>query len=224
MKSTKVVLFDIDGTLCRAPHPVFRESIYYGLETFFNQKFNRIKKDYLSGLTDRGIVKRLAEDEGFILNNKDCSKVFKLMNQYTIKNIPHDYKEYLFENVHKTLIFFRKNNIGLGVITNNEDKRARTKLKLLRINHYFKYFYGGGNTDYKFETAKIARADLDDCFKNYSLTIIGDHIGDFEAAKSIKASFIAVTKDSESKVRFKKLGCKYVIDSFSDYKSIANFI
>ncbi|KKR34222.1 MAG: HAD family hydrolase [Candidatus Gottesmanbacteria bacterium GW2011_GWC2_39_8] len=140
MKTPKLVLFDIDGTLISARHPILSEAFFVTVENTFGVKDDRIY-DYskFEGATSRYICKAILEKHKVPVTEENIQKYFRAMYKYVVENMDESYGKGLFPEVIPFLTKLKENGIYRGVITGNGEDVGWHKLKVVGIDKYFDF-------------------------------------------------------------------------------------
>lgn len=229
MKFSKLVLFDIDGTLIRGRYPGSKGRFTYILKKYLDDEME-IDWNKFDGKPDRAIFKYFLKAKGISeeMMEKKLPEVFEDAYDYMAKNIKPDYKERLIK---EAIVLIKKlllqKNIFIGLLTGNQRDVAHLKIKTVGLTNFFKFGLYGDEADDRNELAKLVFKKaknffgLDFLAKN--IYIIGDTPHDVNCGKFIAAKTIAVTTGSFSKEELKKTEADLMVESLAD-KKILKFI
>ena len=229
MKTPKLVLFDIDGTLISARHPILSEAFFVTVENTFGVKDDRIY-DYskFEGATSRYICKAILEKHKVPVTEENIQKYFRAMYKYVVENMDESYGKGLFPEVIPFLTKLKENGIYRGVITGNGEDVGWHKLKVVGIDKYFDFGVFGDIPEKQDELAAQvgpkALNVLGFTFKPENIFVIGDTEKDVERAKAIGAKSIGVlTGRNDYLSAMQKAGADLIVSDLSDLEVI-NFI
>ena len=220
-KQKKLVLFDIDGTLIAGDHPVARKSVEFALKTVFGLEKVTIDWKGHYGGTDRGIMTAIAQKHGQDkkISFKKIKQLAQARFEYFSTNMTPDYGQRILPGAKKIIrILSEKKHIILGVLTGNFEKVGKHKLKLMGIDHYFKFGIFGDLAKDRNELARnvfrLSKKKLNADFKPEQIIIIGDTPRDIKCAKAINAKVIGVTTGSYSEKDL--LGADLIVNNLND--------
>jgi phosphoglycolate phosphatase-like HAD superfamily hydrolase len=188
-QGTRIILWDIDGTLIRNRDNISNKHILainevMGIEA---QAINNT-----SGMTDLQIVKKIADINSINLSPNQLQSILVLLDELTKKEIKAAPTKAHF-NVEKTL---KKTNLRgwqNGVLTGNTQKRGELKIKSAKLTKYLNseyFFFGNTFTDRN----KL----VEQCTKYlsnrniYRTVIVGDTPLDIISAKKQNVPVIAI--------------------------------
>jgi phosphoglycolate phosphatase len=193
---TRLVLFDIDGTLLSAG-AVSRRALRFALEKTFGTVGGMESYDY-SGKTDPQIVSELMAAEGFsaaLVEERllGCLALYEealgreLRPEHVVgkPGVPA-----LLEELE------RESSVTLGLLTGNLERCARIKLDPLALNPFFPFgAFGSDAADrYRLPRVAVERAlrATGTAFSGKSVVIVGDSIHDVRCGRDLGVRAVAV--------------------------------
>lgn len=209
----KLILFDIDGTLCKnnvAHQKAFNIAIK---ETYsIIASVHEIEHD---GYPDKRIILELLMKKGlskeFILERIDecmsaMAQVYpSLIAQEPIRPI---------ENTNLVLDFLKNEGFLLGVVTGNVEGIAKEKLRSLGLQDYFQ-IGGFGNEDIVRSNLVLNAIQKAKDFHGFILDdnvyVVGDTPQDVKAALESNTTPICVTTGNYDKIQLEQAGAKYIL-------------
>ncbi len=217
---SKLILFDIDGTLIDPGH-VGRTSVTKAFNEVFSidDAFSGIK---MAGKTDIQIIKEALNTHG--LSSED-GIIPGILSKYVniLKSGVSTRRMSLKSGVVNLLNYLEtKDNLSLGLLTGNIEQGARIKLSVFDLNRFFPFgAFGDDNEDrdkllpialekYK----KITNIDIgfSDCI------VIGDTPMDVLCSKPFGAISIAVTTGPYGHEALVEAGADYVLEDLTHAK------
>lgn len=224
---TKLVLFDIDGTIMDLPQEhkdafseAFRE--VYGIDT-------DISIIQPMGMTEQQIITEVLRKKGVddeIIKSK-MPEAMRVMEEYFEKKMENG-KVNVLAGAKEFLEELDKNKVLMGAVTGNLEKIARRKLKEAGLNDYIKL--GGFGSDHilRAELAELAikRAEENFGFKyGNNVYSIGDAPSDMKAGREGGAyKCIGITTGVHSEEQLREAGADYVFDSLLHKDEILKII
>jgi phosphoglycolate phosphatase-like HAD superfamily hydrolase len=217
LTGTKLILFDIDGTLID-PGGAGRMSMTRAFKELYSipDAFSGIR---LAGKTDLRIIKEGLALHGILQRDVDLHSMMSLYVRYLKEEIQNKNKRlmpgvtYLLE----TLASMKGYNLGL--LTGNVEAGARIKLEPFNLNRFFSFgAFGNEHEDRnqllplavkKFR--ELARVDVD--FS--ACTVVGDTPSDVQCAKTYGASSIAVATGPYSYGELLETGADVVLNDLN---------
>ncbi len=218
---TKLILFDIDGTLMEES-PAHTLSFNYACKKIYGVDTD-INSFPRHGMTDTGIIYGLLKHTGITgLEIKDKIDIaFQTMINYVSSNIkPADYR--LLYNIKNVLDILSINRYDLGILTGNIDAIARIRLQHAGIENYF--ITGGYGND------NIIRSKLVDYaierygknIKRSEIYIIGDTPLDIKAAREASTMVIGVATGVYSTIDLNT--ADLVLKNFGDENKLLRYL
>ena len=214
----KLVLFDIDKTLIKrsdAHISAFSEALkkVYGI----NSGIDVINYD---GLTDQLIIievlkKNGLDDDTIKLKLKDCTKAMVDSFNKIVDNDPI----ILLDGAKELLEELRKNNVLLGLVTGSLEPIAKSKLKKVSVDSYFKLGGFGSDDMDRTNLIKIAIKKAEDNFDfkfSDNVFLVGDTPRDIKAGKEAMVKTIGVATGIYSKEDLEKSGADFVLENLKD--------
>lgn len=224
---TKLVLFDIDGTLMNFPQEhrdSFAEAFrkVYGIDT-------DISIIQPMGMTEQQIITEVLRKKGVddqTIKSK-ISEAMRVMEEYFEKRMDGG-KVDVLPGAQDFLAELSRNGVLMGAVTGNLEKIARRKLKEAGLNDYIKL--GGFGSDHilRSELVKLAieRAKENFGFKyGDNVYSIGDAPSDMKAGReggSYKC--IGIITGVHSREQLQEAGADVVFDNLLDKEKILKII
>lgn len=221
---SKLILFDIDGTLVsmggagtRAMNLAFNE--IFGIPDAF-------KNIPMAGKTDIQIMK-----EGLKLHRLPYmdGNVEKMINGYIrfLEKEVDNPLRHLKPGIKESLDSLNEMKITLGLLTGNLEKGAKIKLGAFNLNEYFLAGAFGSDDEERDNLLPIAIDKF--AKKGFKFTpdtcvVVGDTPRDVRCAKIHGAACIAVATGPYSKNDLLRTDADIVIDSFADTEKYISFI
>lgn len=229
MKSKKILLFDIDGTLLLTGGcgKIALERAFLDFFQIENAWGNLIP----DGKTDPNIIEEIAQDRlGRALSRKEHNHITKFYLQYFDQEIEKSVNFRLMPGVMSLLeILAKRNDILLGIATGNLEPAGRRKLKHGNIHNFFEF--GGFGSDSR-QRSRIVQTAIDRAEKllgakssREQIFVIGDTHHDVRAANQLGVKVIAVTTGSYAADHFLN-GDKptYLLEDLSKPEDFLNLI
>jgi phosphoglycolate phosphatase len=192
----RIVLFDIDGTLMRGAGPEHRGALIEAGRSVMGATCTLDGVD-TSGRLDRDLLYIILANAG-VAKRRIIPKMTRLMEvaqQHYVLKCKADFSSKLCPGVRSTLEMLSQNGVPMGLVTGNLSSIAWRKLENAGIDKYFSFgaFAEEGTT-----RARIAKLAVWKARRKYleegklSVTLIGDHVNDIEAARANGFRSIAV--------------------------------
>lgn len=229
-ENTKIILFDVDGTLVKGSKNHWK-AFNYALQSQFNVSIEGIDWSKFSGSTDSQIIfdllvhKEISEHAAL----KRMPEIWEKMIDFYQTNISSE-EGYILSGVNELLENLEKRNVVLGLVTGNLQQIAQLKLKKIGIKHIFE-FGGFGDEHYKRgmlikyavrKAIKIYGFKADVSWKN---TIhVGDTPQDVVAARYANVKNIIVeTGNFKKNEHFKENQPDLFLKNFSEKEELEKF-
>jgi phosphoglycolate phosphatase len=224
MKS-KLLLFDIDGTLISArgiPRKAMKRVLQKRYDNFsYDGEFN------FSGRTDWEIVEHLLSYDRRTVSQREVAQILKdfaheLQHEFQdgIKPLIHPGVENLLSKLNET------ENVHLGLVTGNISRGAMVKLSAAGLHDYFPIGGFGDDAKVRRELPRFAieraTAYYDLTFDNKNIWIIGDSIFDIDCAKVNNLRSLAVCTGWTPREELQKHQPEFLEDDLSDIYKIMN--
>lgn len=201
MDYTKLVLFDIDGTLIRhIGESQFLTRVQTAAKSAYDVNVSEFDVANFQGSVDKDTAWSILRSSGmsyrtFELHFDAFSEaMYNFLVATAVENT-------LYEKIVDAEILARKvknvSNIALGLLTGNVKKIAFWKLDHAGLGGIFTWGVFGDEADDRIELAKMvpheAQVNFTQMFRPHEIFVLGDTIHDVRCAKSIAAHAIAVT-------------------------------
>jgi len=226
MTINKLVLFDIDGTLIKSSR---------GHSTAFSEAFRKVygidtNIDIINhhGMTDQQIIIEVLKKNGLdeqTIKSK-IEKCIKAMIK-SFNEIVNNSEIIVLEGVRELLKELDKNNVLMGLVTGNLEPIARSKLKKVGLNHYFKFGGFGSDDINRTNLVRIAIKRVKENFDfklNNNVFLFGDAPREIKAGKEAGVKTIGVTTGIYSKEQLKDAGADFIFESLKNTNKILKII
>jgi len=213
----RLALFDVDNTLVKTPQShvkVFSIAFkkVYGVDAsleMINYHGNTDQKSIFEvlekvGLTEQQIKPKL----------KECMKA---MSESFEELLPRE-DIVVFEGVRETLEILVEKNVMLGLVTGGLEPIARSKLKKVDLEHFFRVGAFGSDDISRDNLVKLAvrRAEKLGFSSNNNAYIFGDSPRDIESGKHASLITIGVASGTYSVGQLNEAGADFVLDNLED--------
>lgn len=226
--STRLVLFDIDGTLLKAGG-IVRQAMGDALEDVFGTRGGIIDASFI-GATDLGVVRELMGREGFSTDEIDA-RFPRLIQTYgpILKDKLAAWDNFkLCPGVPGILEKLETDGVMLGLVTGNCQVGAMVKLDRAGLKEYFTF---GGFGDESSDRAEITRLAHErgerkagkEISKDWVI-LVGDSPNDIEAAQSYGIKVLAVYSGWTSKEELEALEPTWLYSDLSDTEHILSLL
>lgn len=214
----KLILFDIDKTLLTGGNNIHRSAFSQAIKKFFNIDTSIDVIDH-AGKTDKQILIEVLSKEGIKeleargkLGDmiEEMSKIFEAginSEKLTVAN-----------GVRELLEALSNNNVLVGLLTGNLEVIAKSKMKNVFLDSYFKVGGFGSDDEVRSNLIKIAikRAKDNFGFKcDNNVFVIGDTPRDIEAGKDAGVKTVGVATGKYSIEELKMAGADYIFNDLS---------
>jgi phosphoglycolate phosphatase-like HAD superfamily hydrolase len=217
---TRLVLFDIDGTLLSA-HDVSAACFGSALEEVFGTRGPIEDYDY-SGKTDPQIVRELMREAGVSETAID-RHMARMLGRYAERLAVALRPEHVHAKPGVGALLealAAESGASLGLLTGNLEACARLKLAPLGANPYFAFGAFGSDHEDRYRLPAIAleraRALLGRPFEGADLVIVGDSVHDVRCGSSLGVRAVAVATGRTSRRRLAAAGPAALLADFSD--------
>lgn len=207
-KTTGIVLFDIDGTLLRGAGPHHKAALVTGIQrvTGLTTTLDGITT---SGTLDRDLIALMLQAAGFPDERISAvlPEVVTACQAAYLEDCALDLQPFVCPGVREFLQRLREYGVVLGLVTGNLSGIGWKKVELAGLRDYFSVgaFSEDGHT--RAELARIA-AERARTYcqgrQRCSVTLIGDHPNDIEAAKANGFYSVAVATGVISLIELEK--------------------
>ncbi len=219
---TKLLLFDIDGTLITSGG-AGEKALRVGLKTHFG-----IEDDFatieIAGRTDTGIARRIFEKHGIELTNANLSAFLEAYLRSLEEFLPQIPGRRLTGTQELLEALQPRSDVVLGLLTGNMRRGAQIKLQ-----HYglWDYFVLGAFADDHHDRNQLgpfarerAREQLGQLFRPEQIYILGDTPHDIACARAIGAQAVAVSTGVFSREELAAHTPDYLFADFSDTQAV----
>ncbi len=224
--STKLFLFDLDGTLLLSGGAGLR-----AMETVFMDLFNLpgafegIRPD---GKIDPAIFREIIKHREVDVADLD-EAVARLSKEYIKeleKEMPISKEAVLMPGMPQLLEKLSSmEDVQLALLTGNLEKGARIKCARFDLNKYFPFGAFGSDHENRAElvriSAKRAAAYIDKPVPlDKNIVVIGDTPRDVECGQAYNATTVAVATGNYSLEQLEKTGADFLFEDFSDTEKV----
>jgi len=226
MQCTRLVLFDIDGTLvhCGAtPRKVFKQAL---LDVFGTA--GPIDGWIFDGKTDPMIVQELMAEAG-VPGSREMTE--RALNRYSLAlqtELPKAPDKKIYPGVRELLEELVKKPVLLGLLTGNIKPGARAKLEALDLWKYFQLGAFANDSAVRRELADIAVQRALELsgqkFSGKQIVIIGDTEHDINCGRHLGVRAIGVGTGRSSAAKLLEHGADAAFDDLSDHKAVLRTI
>jgi len=223
---TKIILFDIDGTILlsggaglRSMERVFRER--YGVE-------NAFAGFQFQGKVDPAIFREALARHRLVVDDADAEirAMIALYEEYIAQEMPRSEKAYLYPGV-DTLIrtLADRRDVSIGLLTGNVYGGAKAKLSHFDLWRHFPY--GAFGSDHE-DRPRLAPIALERAGRHLGRTvpagphvyIIGDTPADIETARINRCTAVGVGQLNFTAAELAARGADIVFDDFSNNERV----
>jgi phosphoglycolate phosphatase-like HAD superfamily hydrolase len=213
---TKLVLFDIDGTLVHTGGAGTR-SMNLAFHKLFGIE-NAFEGIAMAGKTDREIMKEGLKTQGLEHMDGNLSSMVRQYLSFLEQEIDNPHKV-IKPGIEEAIVFFQEMDLPLGLLTGNLEKGARIKLEAFGLyNHFIDGAFGSDHED-RNELLPIALNKFSARGMNFTpedCIVIGDTPRDVTCAKVHNAASIAVATGPYSKADLFETEADVVVDTLAE--------
>lgn len=195
MKSSALVLFDIDGTLIRRAGPHHREALVEAVRivTGLDTTTDHIP---VHGMLDPDILTRMMRDAGASdkLIRRNLPAIIESAQSIYVRRCP-DLQKKTCPGVRRLLYALKRRSVPVGLVTGNLTRIGWKKMERAALRHYFKF---GVFAEMAADRTGLARMAIEHARKrewidpSARISLIGDAPSDIIAAQANGARAIAV--------------------------------
>lgn len=228
MAESRLVLFDIDGTLLSAGRAA-RESVLAALARVYGWKASNGHSHDFSGKTDPQIVCELVEKD---VGKEVCHSLLPAaldayLEEFSRRLSPD--AVVLKPGVAELLSCLAAGSgVTLGLLTGNLERGARMKLEPPGFNPYFPFGAFGSDSPDRYCLPSIAieraRARTGRLFSGKEIVIVGDSIHDVACGRSLGVRAVAVATGPTPRERLAAEAPDALLESFADVDAAARAI
>jgi len=226
--NSRIILFDIDGTLLKAGG-IVRKAMGEALEKVFGTR-GGIEDTSFTGATDLGVVHKLMEKEGFA-TAEIADRFGNLTEVYgpILRNKLSTWNDYHFcPGVPDILDSLKDNGSMLGLVTGNCRVGAQVKLDRGGLGDYFQFGAYGDETRDRAEIARLAhQRGVEKAKKDIprdSVILVGDSPNDIKAAHDYGIRILAVFSGWTPKEELETLKPTWLYPDMSNIKQITSLL
>lgn len=219
----KLIIFDIDGTLCHSRYiddkcyiTAFKKALDISIENTNWDTYKHVTDyyttyDIISKALNIIPTKEIMDKVIDIYAEELKYKVYQAENKYTAVPGSKALIDYLHENT---------DNFVTGIATGGFEKTAKFKLELLEINFHDENIYCSGKYRTKHEMINAFILKESDSGRTFEkIYYVGDREYDFRVAEELNIDFIGIDFKGNGKLR--SLGIENVINN---YEPIEKFL
>jgi len=222
--ASKLLLFDIDGTLMRT-NRVPLNIVKDVLAEFVNREIDWSPKDF-AGSTDRKIIRTLIRKNGIATDDIE-TRIDSFLNSY-LNKLEQTLQErevvQLLPGVTELLSACKADGFSMGLVTGNVERGARLKLSPPDFNPFFPIGAFGDDAEDRNllpdMALKRAEGHYQRSFDRSGCWIIGDTPHDVECAKVSGMKCLAVTTGIYDAAALE--GADYIAEDLSATEEIIN--
>ena len=228
MAQSKLILFDIDGTILRVSRPGARAFDRVFREMFAVEQAWGSTKAH--GKTDPLLIEEIAER---VLGRR--------LSQEEYAAVQQGYLDYFVEEIERADVFevlpgvsslvedlSKRSDICLGIQTGNFEASGRMKLKRARLDKFFPFGGFGSDSPQRAEIVRhaIARAERFSkySFKQEDIVLIGDAPQDMQAGRANGISSIAVCTGRSAKPDLISAGANLCLKNLREKSQLFQFL
>ncbi|MDP2807311.1 MAG: HAD hydrolase-like protein [bacterium] len=225
-KYSRLVLFDIDGTLvhCGAtPRRVFKQAL---VEVFGTA--GPIDGWVFDGKTDPMIVRELMTESGIPCSQEMTERALNLYSAALQTELPKAPDKIIYPGVRELLEELGKQPVLLGLLTGNIKQGARAKLESLDL---WKHFLFGAFADDSAVRKELADSAVQRAFElsgqkfsGRQIVIVGDTEHDINCGRHLGVKAIGVGTGRNSAAKLLEHGADRVFEDFSEHQEVARII
>ncbi len=224
---TRLVLFDIDGTLIET-NTVANEAFPIMFRRVFDSEVADV--DAREGETYKAILYDTLLAKGFTKNYIDSHyrKATRVMNELAIRNTKKEGSVSAMPHIKELLEGIVKAGAVLALCTGNPEEVAWAKLEAAGLKDYFKFGSFGDREFKRWKLVQNAQFKAEGLtkkrFTGKDIVIIGDTPHDIVAGQPFSANTIAIATGRHSVGELKKENPTHLFKDFSDTKAVLSAI
>ncbi len=214
---TRLVLFDIDGTILTfqgpAPGPGRTALNRAMLELHGVERATEHVR--VAGGTDRALARALLGRAGIPV---DDDAIAKLLTSYLahLRGVLETRRYYPVGDVQGVVSELRQRGIGVGLATGNMRAGAEIKLASAGLLSTFSLDHGGFGSDAE-ARAEIVRQAIVRCAPDgATVVVVGDTKYDVDAGRAVQARVVGVATSEEARAELTAAGADAIVDSCGD--------
>lgn len=203
--NTKLVIFDLDGTLCDTFDDIYL-SLKYSLDYF---SINSPSLDEVKSFIGDGLLKLVERTLNFTNKIELKDDIMSLFMSYYEKHCTDS--TLLFSGMEYVIQELYSRNINMAIVSNKTEYLVKIIMNDLDVYHYFKYIYGGDSfSDKKPNPIALNQILLDLSIKPSEALMVGDNDNDILAGQYAN---ISTCFCSYGYSKLEKSKSNYIIDS-----------
>lgn len=226
-KYTRLILFDIDGTLMHSgatPRRVFKQAL---LEVFGTA--GPIDNWVFDGKTDPMIVQELMDAAGVPCSKEMTERALTHYSSALQAELPKAPDKKIYPGVRELLEELGKQPVLLGLLTGNIKPGARAKLESMDLWKHFQFGAFADDSAVRRELADIAVQRAFELsgqrFTGKQIVIIGDTEHDIKCGRHLGVRAIGVATGRSSTARLLEQGADRAFKDFGDHrKAVQNIL
>ena len=222
-KPTKVLLFDIDGTLILTGGSA-NAALHDALEQTFGVAPD-LGRILIAGVTDRGIARQMLEKNGIPATAENLDRLLAAYLALLERYLPEHGTGGVLPGVPALIAALRQRDDALvGLLTGNLEYGARVKLVHYGLWHHFTFGAYADDSEHRNDLGPIAHARaaqiLDREVAPEDVYVIGDTPRDIECGKIFGARTIAVATGEYTTDALRADTPDFLFENFGDTQSV----
>ncbi|HEX2342648.1 MAG TPA: HAD family hydrolase [Vicinamibacterales bacterium] len=225
---SKLILFDIDGTLVLTGRAGVRAMTRALVDVFgINDGFADIS---LAGRTDRYLLGLALEQNQVVLNARELDRFRERYVRYLVEEVPKrgEGRKGVMPGITALLdTLEQRDDVFLGLLTGNFAEAARIKLEYFDLWRYFRCGAYGDDAHDRNDLVPVALARARECGNGGSfdrIFIVGDTPHDIACAAAGNAMSIAVATGGFDVSTLRAAGADVVFQDLSDTQAFVKFL
>lgn len=210
MKSKKVILFDLDGTLTNSAPGIFN-SLRYALKKF---SIETVPQSVLESFIGPSL--KYSFSKHFFIDEKDVFKAIKYYREYyTDKGM---YENNLYDGIEGLIFELKKKDKILNIASSKPTVYVKEILQHFNILHYFDHLIGAKMDGSHSDKVELINENLTlyPQLKKKDFVMIGDRNWDIIGAKEAKIDVIGVKYGFAKENELEEAGANLIVNSVED--------